>query len=91
MLHSWTYTFPSIINDLPDDVICNIVTYADNTTLYSKCDQTSDLWKQLDWLFNLNLVCETPWTRAGNDLVISMLEKLSWFFLTGLITLVLFM
>ena len=26
------------INDLPDDVICNIATYADDTTLYSKCD-----------------------------------------------------
>ena len=36
------------INDLPDDVICNIVTYADDTTLYSKCDQASDLWQQLE-------------------------------------------
>ena len=27
------------INDLPDDVICNIAIYADDTTLYSKCDQ----------------------------------------------------
>ena len=26
------------INDLPDDVICNIVMYVDDTTLYSKCD-----------------------------------------------------
>ena len=31
------------INDLPDDVICNIAIYADDTTLYSKCDQASDL------------------------------------------------
>ena len=36
------------INDLPDDVICNIAIYADNTTLYSKCDQASDLWQQLE-------------------------------------------
>ena len=36
------------INDLPDDVICNISIYADDTTLYSKCDQTSDLWQQLE-------------------------------------------
>ena len=36
------------INDLPDDVICNIAIYADDTTLYSKCDQPSDLWRQLD-------------------------------------------
>ena len=32
------------INDLPDDVICNIAIYADDITLYSKCDQASDLW-----------------------------------------------
>ena len=32
------------INDLPDDVICNIVIYANDTSLYSKCDQASDLW-----------------------------------------------
>ena len=27
------------INDLPDDVNCNIAIYADDTTLYSKCDR----------------------------------------------------
>ena len=36
------------INDLPDGVICNIAIYADDTTLYSKGDQTSDLWQQLE-------------------------------------------
>ena len=36
------------INDLPDDVICNNAIYADDTTLCSKCDQTSDLWQQLE-------------------------------------------
>ena len=35
------------INDIPD-VICNIVIYTDDTTLYSKCDQASDLWQQLE-------------------------------------------
>ena len=35
------------INDLPDDVICDIVIYA-ISTLYSKCDQASDLWQQLE-------------------------------------------
>ena len=35
------------INDLPDDVICNIAIYADDT-LYSKCNQASDLWQQLE-------------------------------------------
>ena len=32
------------INDLPDDVICNIVIYGDDTTKYSKSDKESDLW-----------------------------------------------
>ena len=36
------------INDFPDDVICDIAIYADDTTLYSKCDQTSDLCQQLE-------------------------------------------
>ena len=36
------------INDLPDDVICDIAIYADDTTIYSKCDQASDLWQQLE-------------------------------------------
>ena len=36
------------INDPPGDVICNIAIYADDTTLYSKCDQASDLWQQLE-------------------------------------------
>ena len=36
------------INDLPDDAICNNAIYADDTTLYSKCDQTSDMWQQLE-------------------------------------------
>ena len=30
------------INDLPENVICNIGIYADNTTV--KFDQTSNLW-----------------------------------------------
>ena len=36
------------INDLPDDAICDIATYADDATLYSKCDRASDLWQQLE-------------------------------------------
>ena len=36
------------INDLPDDVICDFAIYADDTTLYSKCDQAFDLWQQLE-------------------------------------------
>ena len=64
------------INDLPDDVICNIAIYADDTTLYSKCDQASDLWQQLELTSELDLTYETLWTGAGSGLLISMLEKL---------------
>ena len=41
------YLFLLYINDLPDNNIFNIAIYADDTTLYSNCDQASDLWKQL--------------------------------------------
>ena len=34
---------PLYINDLSDDVICDIAIYAHDTTLYCKCDQASDL------------------------------------------------
>ena len=36
------------INDLPDDVISDIAIYADGTTLYSKWDQASCPWQQLE-------------------------------------------
>ena len=36
------------INELPDDVIYNNAIYADDTALYSKCRQASDLWQQLE-------------------------------------------
>ena len=40
-------------NDLPDDVICNIAIYVDDTTLYFKCDLASDLWQQLELVSEL--------------------------------------
>ena len=60
-------------------VICNIAVYANNTTLFSKCDQASDHWQQLglrcwdvlrcwDWLSLLS------WVGA---LTLSLLLKLS--------------
>ena len=42
-----------------------------------------------NWLLNLNLIYVALWTGAGIGLLISMLEKLNWFCLTSLITLVL--
>ena len=35
------------INDLPDDIICDIAIYVDDATLFSKYDQASDMWQQL--------------------------------------------
>ena len=61
------------INDLPDDVICDIAIYADDTTLYSKCDQHLICGNNLNWLLNLNLIYKTLWTGARSGLVISML------------------
>ena len=45
--------FLPYINDFPDDLLCNIAIYADDTTLYSKCDQVSGLWQQLDMAVEL--------------------------------------
>ena len=36
------------MNDLPDDVVSSTAKCADDTALYSKCDQASDLWQQLE-------------------------------------------
>ena len=36
------------INDLLDDFICDFAIYADDTTLYCKCDQASNLWQQAE-------------------------------------------
>ena len=41
------------INDLSNDVICNIAIYANDTTLCSKCDQASDLCQQLELVSEL--------------------------------------
>ena len=73
------------INDLPDYVICDIAIYADDTTIYFKCDRASGLWQQLELASELEL-----WTGVRSGLLISMLGKLTWF-LTGLITMVLLM
>ena len=41
----WPTFFLPHINGLPEDNICNIAIYAVDTTVHSKCDQTSDLWQ----------------------------------------------
>ena len=48
MLHSWFQTFYYTLMTFPMYVICNIAIYGDDTTPYSKFDQASDLWQQLE-------------------------------------------
>ena len=66
------------INGLPD-VIYSIAIYADDTTLYSKCDLASDLWQQRQLVpkLELNLIFKTMWTGAGSGLLISRLGKIN--------------
>ena len=52
-VNCWSFSrfhlhFLLYINDLPDNVTCNIAIYLDNTTLYSKYVQASDLMQQLE-------------------------------------------
>ena len=56
----WVLNFLLYINGLSDDVICNIVIYADDTTLYSKFDQASDLWQQLEIASELESDLQDP-------------------------------
>ena len=43
-----TTLFLLYTNDLPDDFVCDIANYADDTTVYSKCDEASDMWQHLE-------------------------------------------
>ena len=54
------------INDLPDNIICNIAISADDTTLYCKCNQASDLWQQLELAseFDSDLQDTVEWART---------------------------
>ena len=74
------------INDLPDDFISDIAICADYITLYSKCDQASDLWQQLELASELesDLRDTVDWGKKW-------LVDFIWFRLTSLITLVLLM
>ena len=53
------------INDIPDDVICNIAIYADDTTLYRKREHAFQLWQQLELAFELksDLQDTVDWVR----------------------------
>ena len=49
------------INDLPDNVICNIAIIANDSPLFSKCDQASDLWQQLKLASELESDLRDKW------------------------------
>ena len=53
------------IYDLPDDVMCDTAIYANDTNFYSKCEQASDLWQQLELTSELesNLRDTVDWDK----------------------------
>ena len=69
------------INDLPDDVICDIAIYADDSTLYSKCDQASDLWQQLALASELesDLLDTVDWGKMWFFVFSAGKAQLVWF------------
>ena len=84
------------LNDLPDVpclIMLSVIVLSMLMILLSILSVIRHLIRgnNLNWLLNMNLICETLFTGAGSGLLISILEKLSWFRLTGLVTLVLLM
>ena len=81
------------INDHPDAVICNIAIYADDTTLYCKCDEASDLWQQpemnaklepdhlylslLNWIWALTFPMETE-TKAASKKIGALVDSMKF-------------
>ena len=56
------------INDLPDDVICDIAIYVDDTTLVLSVIMHLTFGNNLNWLLNLNLIYKTLWTGVRSGL-----------------------
>ena len=83
-------TLKLYINELPDNAICSIAIYADDTTIFSKCEQASDLQQQLELASQLESDLEKLLAGARSGLLISIWEKVNLFRLTNVITLVLF-
>ena len=79
------------INDLPDLLYINDPLLSMLMILPSILSVIRNLicGNNLNWLLNLNLIYETLWTWVRSGLLISMLGKLSWSRLTGLMTMVL--
>ena len=85
VLHFLYYTLTTFLMMLPVILLSMLMTLLSilNVVRHLICGSN------LNWLLNLNLIYETLWTGVRSGLLISMLGKLSWFRLTGLITMVL--
>ena len=85
VLHFSCYTLMTFLM-----MICNIAIYVDDATLYSKCDQASDLWQQLELASELesDLKDTADW---GKKWLLDFNAGKTQLRLTGLITLVLLM
>ena len=57
--------FLQYVNDLPDDVICDIAIYVVFLSVLSVIRHLI-CGKNLNWLLNLNLIYETLWTGVFN-------------------------
>ena len=73
------------------DFICNIAIYADDTTLYSKFDQASDQWQQLELTSELESDPQDTVDWGRKWLLDFNAGKTQLFFLASLKTLVLLM
>ena len=58
-------------------ISCNIAIYADDTTLYSRCDQAYNLWQQLELASELESDLRDIVAWVGSDLLIPILKKLN--------------
>ena len=76
------------MTDLPDDVICNIAIYANDTIFYSKCEWACDLWQQLDVASELEFDLQDAIDWGRKCAFDFNARKLKLFCLTGLMTMV---
>ena len=86
-----TKLFLPYINELNNDVICNIAIYANDFALYSKRGQTSDLWQQLELASELAFDLRDIVNWGMKWLVYSNAGKTQLFCLTGPTTLMILM
>ena len=70
-------------------LLSNVSDWCVSDMLIILLSNVSDLWQEL--AFEHNLIYETLWTEAGSGFLIPVLKKLSWFHLTGQLTLLLLM